>query len=159
LSYKQFLGYHVREYQTIELEDVLERLVGFANRYSALCKGSIYTGMTNTATEYTIPETLQKIFILPGVDRVSSVGLINYGSLDWINDEWVRLVTNTGEMRDFNGLQFREYAPGDPVDYAEDRKTGLGRFANALQAAYKVFNSKYAKGVGFIEWWRRITDD
>ena len=155
-DYKQFVGYHNREYQTIKLEDVIERLIGFANRFSALCKGSIYTGATNNSIEYTIPETFQLIIILSGMEKISKVGLISYGSLDWVDDEWVRFITNTGEMRDFNGLQFREAGNGEPMDYAEDRARGLGRFSKALKKAYKEFNSIYARGVGFISWWRPI---
>lgn len=155
-SYKPYMGYHVREHQTIELEDMVERLVGFANRYATFCKGSIYIGATNNSVEFTIPETFQKIFILSGVERVSKVGLISYGSLDWIDDDWVRFITNTGEMRDFNGLEFKTSYYGDTLDYAEDRQRGLGRFGKALKRAYKEFNAIYARGVGFISWWKEI---
>jgi hypothetical protein len=153
-SYKAFVGYHVREYQTFELDDVIERLVGFTNRYAVLCKGTIFAGVTNSAAEYTLPETFQKIWILASPDKMASIGLISYGSLDWIDDDWVRFITNTGEMRDFNGLQFREDEYG-PVDYSEDRATGLGRFKLALKRAYRDFNAKYSRGVGFVLWWRK----
>lgn len=153
-SYKYFLGYHVREHQTIENEDVVERLVGFTNRYSALCKGAIYSGATNNSIEYTIPETFQKIWILSGIERISKIGLISYGGMDWIDDDWVRLITNTGELRDFNGVQFRSSATGEPVDYANDTVNGLGRFSNAIKKAYKSFSTKYARGVGFVMWWK-----
>ena len=155
-GYKPFVGYHVREYQTIELEDTIERLVGFPNRFSVLCKGSIYSGATNNSIEYTIPETFQIIFILPGVDRLSKVGLIGYGGLDYIDDEWIRFVTNTGEVRDFNGIQFKTGIDGEPVDYSDDRATGLGRFKKVIQKAYKQFNAIYGRGVGWILWWKDL---
>jgi hypothetical protein len=157
-GYKYFVGYHNREYQTIKLEDVIERMAGFPNRYSALCKGSLHTGATNNSIEYTIPETFQKIFILSGMEQISKIGIISYGSMDWIDDEWIRFITNTGELRDFNGLQFRMGPDGDAQDYAEDRARGLGRFSKALKKAYKEFNSIYARGVGFIQWWKNIED-
>jgi hypothetical protein len=155
-GYKQFVGYHNREYQTIELEDRIERLIGFTNRFSALCKGEIRTGATNNAIAITIPETYQQVFVLSGMEKVASVGLISYGSLDWIDDDLVRFITNTGELRDFNGIQFRLNSRGRADDYSEDSVQGLGRFKKALQRAYKEFNSKYARGVGFITWWQPI---
>jgi len=151
-GYKQFVGYHNREYQTIELDDKIERLIGFTNRFSALCEGEIRTGATNNATEITLQDTFQNIFVLPGMEKVASVGLISYGSLDWVDDDWVRFVTNTQEIRDFNGIQFRMGA-SEAMDYTEERSLGLGRMKKALDKSFKEFNAKYAKGLGYILWW------
>jgi hypothetical protein len=156
-DYKQFVGYHNREYQKIEMEDLIEKLVGFANRFSALCRGSIYTGATNNSVPYTIPETFQKIWILPGADRVSEVGLINYGAAEFIDDDWLRMITNTGEIRDFNGLEFRRDSTGEPVDHSIDKVRNLGRMKFALKKAYKVFNTISGRnGLGWIVWWREL---
>ena len=158
-DYKYFVGYHNREYQKIELEDLVEKLVGFANRFSVLCGRSIYAGATNNSIEYTIPETFQKIFILPGMEKISEVGLINYGAAEFIDDDWLRMITNTQEIRDFNGLEFRRDSTGESVDYSVDKRLNLGRMKFALKRASRVFNTISGRnGLGWIVWWRDIPE-
>ena len=147
-SYKPFLGYHNKSYQIINIEDQILHLHDFPLQFSALCQGSCYTGVTNNAQQITVPETGQLIFVLSGVDKIANTGLSNWGSVERIDDDWIKFVTNTGEIRAFNG---RDFGP----DETTDPEKGKDKMVRAMQDAYKQFTAIYSRFTGYILWWRR----
>ncbi|GAG38193.1 unnamed protein product, partial [marine sediment metagenome] len=146
-SYKYFVGYFQREYQQIEVEDQVLEIVGFPLQFSALCQGTIWTGVTNNAQLVTIPETGQIIPVIQSLDKIASIGLANWGSITFIEDDWIKFVTNTGEVRNFNGRQFGP-------DETADQETGEPKFKKAIENAHNQFTAIYLRLIGYLAWWR-----
>jgi len=146
-SYKYFIGYYQRDYQRIEVEDQVLAIVGFPLQFSAMCQGSIWTGVTNNAQLVTIPETGQIIPTLQSLDKIASIGLANWGSISFIEDDWIKFITNTGEVRNFNG---REFGP----DETADQNSGEPKFKKAIENAHNQFTSIYLRLIGYLAWWR-----
>jgi len=147
-SYRQFIGYAVLAYQVIEMDDQVLEIIGFPLQFSALCQATTWTGTTNNAQLLTLPETGQLIPIISSLDKIANIGLGNWGSVQFIEDDLIRFVTNTGEVRDFNG---REFGP----DLTTDKETGEPKFQKAIKDAYKQFTSLYTRELGYLLWWKR----
>ncbi|MCP3683503.1 MAG: DUF3383 domain-containing protein [bacterium] len=147
LSYRQFLGYHNPQYQKTLIEDQILALEDFPNRYSAICEGSIFTGVTNNAVELTIPQTLQKIFQLDDPEKVADFGIMDSGSIRRIGEGLLRMVTNLDQIIDFDGIN---YGP----DLAVDNKLGMKKIQKTVRAAYPQYCSIYSRLTGYIWWWK-----
>jgi len=148
LSYRQFMGYHNPDFQKLILEDQIQSLQDFPNRFSALCLGNIYTGVTNNSIEITVPETLQLIFQLRDMERVADFGLADTGTIARVGESQIRFMTNRDEIRDFDGI---DYGPDLSVDTQSQHK----KIKEALKKAYKQFVSIYSRDTGYILWWVR----
>lgn len=148
LSYRQFVGYHDQNYQKMIIEDQIMALEDFPNRFSILCEGTIYTGVTNNAIEITIEGTLQKIFQLADVEKVADFGISDAGSIQRIGEGLIRMITNIDEIRDFDGINY-----GD--DLAVDKMLNLKKIQRVIQNAYPQYSSIYSRINGYIWWWKR----
>jgi hypothetical protein len=147
LGYRQFVGYHNWEYQRVIVEDQIMALEDFPNRFSVICKGIIYTGVTNNAIELTLPGTLQKIFLLSDPEKVADFGISDAGAIQRIGDGLLRMITNQYEVRDFDGINYGE-------DLSVSVELNLKKFKKAVMEAYHQFCSIYSKITGYIWWWR-----
>jgi hypothetical protein len=147
LSYRQFVGYHNQDHQKVILEDKIIALHDFPDRYSALCQGSIYTGVTNNAVELTVQSTLQKIFELNDPEKVADFGIASKGGIFRIGKGVIRIVTNLFEVLDFDGFNYGQ-------DLTVD-KDGLKMFQKAIKDAVQVFVSLYSRATGYLLWFRR----
>lgn len=147
LGYRQFVGYHNWEFQRIILEDQVMAMEDFPNRFSIICKGTIYTGVTNNAIEYTLPGTLQKIYILSDPEKVADFGISDAGAIQRIGDGLIRMITNTYEVRDFDGINY-----GD--DLSVSKELNLKKFKKTVMESYHQFCSICSKITGYIWWWR-----
>jgi len=145
-GYKQFIGYHVPEYQRLTVDDQILDLIGFPLRYAAMCLSSIHRGVTNNAQIMTIPETNQIISIPSGLDKVANFGSA-IGSVQFVNDNWVKFITNTNEVRTFNGEEFG-------LNEASNDETGQDKCVKALQSAFPFFTSIYSRLLGYLSWWK-----
>ena len=148
--YKQLVGYHNRDFQTILLEDKVMMLVDFTGRFSAICLASIHTAPTNASTDYTIPETYQQITMLPGMEQRADFGMLDQGSLHKVGKDTVRFVTNQHEVVDFNGWDYS----GD-LAISSTAEGELGRWVRALERAHPFFTSIYTRVTGWVVWWIR----
>ena len=147
LGYRQFVGYHNWDYQRIIVADQIMALEDFPNRFSVICKGSIYTGVTNNAIELTLPGTLQQIFLLSDPEKVADFGISDAGSIKRIGDGLIRMITNQYEVKDFDGINYSE-------DFSVSTQLNLKKFKNAIREAYHQFCSIYSKITGYIWWWK-----
>jgi len=151
-GYKQFMGYHVEAYQKITIEDQVLDLVAFPLRYSALCLATIHTGVTNNAVQYIIPGSRQLISIISNVDKVANVGLSNYGSIQYIagengEEDMIRFVTNTLQIRDFNGTALGP-------DLTTNPQTGDWKMVKAMAGSHPQFTSIFSRLNGYLLWWK-----
>ena len=144
-NYKPYLGYHNREYQTMELQDRVMALWPFSGMFSVFCQGSIHTVPTGSSIEITIPETYQKIWQLPMMEKRANFGISDHGSLAAVGQDMVRFATSTGECLDFDG-----YEHGPDLCVSE---TGLKRWVRALAGAHPIFAAIHSKLTGYILWW------
>ncbi len=147
--YRQFVGYHNREYQTKVLDDKLVGFWDFTSMFSAFCQASIHTAVTNNAVEITIPETQQKVWQIAVFEKRADVGMMDHGSIWQIGRDLVRFVTNTHEVMDFNGWDFVQ------GDITVDAQLGLKRWARALSRSHPIFAAIYTRVTGFVLWWVR----
>ena len=115
--------------------------------FSAMCQASTYTGVTNNAQILTLPETGQITAKISGMDKIADIGISNWGSIAFIEDDLIEFVTNTSELRKFNG---REFSPDETID----NETGEPRFQKAIQNAYKQFTAIYTRLIGYLLWWK-----
>lgn len=145
--YKQFVGYHVREYQTVELQDRLVAFWDFTSLVSAMCNASIYTANTSSSQEITIPATQQKIWQIIAFEKRADVGLVDHGAVDAIGRDVIRFVANTHEVIDFNGWDFLGENTADP--------SGMKRWLRALRRSYPKFAAIYSRVTGYVLWWVR----
>ncbi len=160
LSYRMFVGYHNEDYQRIMLEEQILALEDFPNRYSAICEGSIFTGVTNNAVQLTIPGTLQQIYKLSDPEKVADFGIVDAGSIQRIgawndpgfNDKqlkqgMIRFITNIDEIIDFDGIN---YGPDNAVNV----QNGLKKIQKTVRKSYPQFCSIYSRITGYIWWWK-----
>jgi hypothetical protein len=145
-GYKQFTGYHDRDLQKFDVKNAIVEMVSFRDKYSVLCKGSIWTGMTNSTSSYLIPGTEQEIRKIFDPQKRADFGISHKSAVKAVNDEMVRIITNTIEIRDFNGIDF-----GQDLITSDE---GLKRMVYALRKAYKHFCMVYSKITGFVIWWK-----
>jgi hypothetical protein len=146
-SYKQFTGYHDREIQKIDTQDPVMELVSFKDKYSVMCAKSVSTGSTNSTASTIIPGTEQEIRKLFGLQEVAKFGIPNKSAVRRVNDDPVRVVTSTGEIRDFDGISF-----GPNLIRNQD---GLSRMSRAVDKSYKYFCMIYSRLTGFVIWWKK----
>lgn len=147
-DYKPFLGYHNREYQTIELRDKIMSFWGFTTMFSALCQGSIYTASTNNSIEITVPETFQKIWQLAGMEKRADFGIADHGSVSPVGKDLIRFVTSTLEVVEFDGLN---YSP----DICVDQNSGLKRWTRALEKSLPIFAGICSRVTAHVLWWKK----
>ena len=144
---RQYIGYHSRTYQKIMLDDKIVLLLGFPDRFAAMCMGSSYSGNTASAGAMTVPETEQMIAVLGGMNRLG-IGIDNPGSVKQISAESVRVVTNENEIRDFNGLEFSD-------NILVNTETNQTTMKNALGDALRQFAAIASHVNGYIIWWKK----
>jgi hypothetical protein len=149
--YKQFLGYHNREYQTFETEDNIVAAHDFTGKMAVFCQSSIWSVPTDNSIEIEIPETLQILFQLPIITKRASFGISDYGSVHSIDDDVVRLVSNSHEVVDFDGWDIRQR----DITVAETALGTLGRWKKALENSLPIFASISSRVTGSIIWWKK----
>jgi uncharacterized ubiquitin-like protein YukD len=90
---------------------------------------------------------LQKIYILSDPERVADFGISDAGGIQRIGDGLIRMITNTYEVRDFDGINY-----GD--DLSVSKELNLKKFKKTVMESYHQFCSIYSKITGYIWWWR-----
>jgi hypothetical protein len=146
--YAQFLGYHNREYQTIELQDKIMCLWDFTSMFSAFCQATIHTGVSNNTVEITIPGTQQKVWQIAAMEKRADVGIIDHGAITAIGRDLVRFVTNLHEVMDFTGWDFQQ-------EIVADAATGYKRWWRSLRRSHPIFCALYSQVTGYVLWWVR----
>ena len=146
--YKQFIGYHNRDYQSIELSDKVVMLWDFTSLFAAFCQASIHSGQSGSTSEISLPGTQQMVWQIAAMEKRADVGLIDHGAVTAIGRDMVRFVSNMHEVIDFNGWDFQQ-------EIIADATTGLKRWWRSLRRSYPVFAAMYSQVTGYILWWVR----
>ena len=107
LGKKQRWGYHNPGSQLDDnSEDVITYIKRFADRVVTFCRRTTFGTSTSTINSIDEPDIGEKVFLLPHVSLIETIGLVHTGSIQDVGIGQVILVTHEPQVRMFDGRQY-----------------------------------------------------
>lgn len=104
---KYLTGYHAGDQLNDEIKDAIQAIHEFPNRIIFYCVNSVYGAPTNTSVQIKVAGTGEFINILTGIQILdNNLGVIDYGSIQYIDIGRQMMRTNDNAIRVFDGFKF-----------------------------------------------------